>query len=224
MEAGKLSPCVDFVNKQGVCGAGEQYEIRGVDCGGCKKIGKASWDDGVFAVVTRKRRPDGKTVASHLLEEAKKPVRSPFQVQAVTNTGKDCMSGGHCAPGYCNWCGSGNACCKSGRTYDPPECQEASGFSGASHYECVSVPQHLNLSLVWSTLGPLGSLGCLLQFIVLAALVWIWRRRSCSCLRKREDQSNLTGSVFVPKNAADSEDKLKMKRLREKAQELDWVT
>lgn len=60
---------------------------------------------------------------------------------AVQNIGKDCWSVCNGRSGFCNFCGTGNACCrKSGDASPPLECQDIPVFL-TWHHECV-VPVH----------------------------------------------------------------------------------
>lgn len=67
-------------------------------------------------------------------QSVKVPVLKPAQ-----NRGQDCVDPCGGKPGYCNWCGEGNACCRKNFQADPEECRKAQGFTVA-HHECVSVP------------------------------------------------------------------------------------
>eukprot|EP00929_Paragymnodinium_shiwhaense_P019870 TRINITY_DN13415_c0_g1_i1.p1 TRINITY_DN13415_c0_g1~~TRINITY_DN13415_c0_g1_i1.p1 ORF type:complete len:431 (+),score=46.58 TRINITY_DN13415_c0_g1_i1:96-1388(+) len=213
LEVAPMKPCGEYVTNRQVCGAGEAYESKGTDCRECKKMYDASWEEGIYSVVSRQKSPDGKRVSVRLLQGG-----APVRTAPLTNRGQDCIAAGHCTPGLCNWCGEGNACCKEGRQSDPPECQQAYGFSGADHYECVRVKS--GLVALFDGLG-LSPTFCALQVLVLAGLIVLWKRRSCF---KRADDSNLTGAVFVPKPPPSGEDRTQMKKLREKTHQLDWVT
>lgn len=68
----------------------------------------------------------------------------PYPKQATVNTpalhpGADCVDACKGRPGYCQWCGRGNACCRKGFQADPKECKQAKAFA-TSHHECVSLP------------------------------------------------------------------------------------
>jgi len=54
--------------------------------------------------------------------------------------------------GYCEFCGEGNACCRSGSRMDPPECRDARfpRLQGKGHHQCIEpVGRHSR----WSTTG-----------------------------------------------------------------------
>jgi len=53
-------------------------------------------------------------------------------------SGEDCWLICGKAGGYCDWCGSGNACCRQGSTSDPAECRGVTNFTSKSHHECVA--------------------------------------------------------------------------------------
>lgn len=58
----------------------------------------------------------------------------------VRNEGADCWNkcGGNGKTGYCDFCGTGNACCKKGHKPDPKECERAVAFQ-TNHHECVGL-------------------------------------------------------------------------------------
>ena len=55
----------------------------------------------------------------------------------VANVGKDCWWECGQKSGYCDYCGSGNACCKQGDEGAPGECQGELGFH-TWHHECIA--------------------------------------------------------------------------------------
>lgn len=58
---------------------------------------------------------------------------------SLQHQGEDCYLSCLRVPGFCDWCGFGNACCIAGDA-DPPECQGAmktSSHEELKHYECV---------------------------------------------------------------------------------------
>jgi len=71
-------------------------------------------------------------------------VQTPGQLECVMaasqvvmqRSGQDCQE--HCSgAGFCEWCGSGNACCHYGLPNPPEECRGAV-YSTRSHFECVA--------------------------------------------------------------------------------------
>jgi len=58
----------------------------------------------------------------------------------VEHIGENCWD--HCDPeGFCDWCGSGNACCQGtlDNDDDPEECSRGIPSTTANHHECVAV-------------------------------------------------------------------------------------
>lgn len=65
-------------------------------------------------------------------------VKSPVFIshEAVQHAGQDCWEPCGKKGGSCAWCGSGNACCRSGWDKNPAECVGVSGYKTKKH-ECV---------------------------------------------------------------------------------------
>lgn len=65
-------------------------------------------------------------------------VKSPAFIahEAVQHVGQDCWEACDKKGGFCAWCGSGNACCRSGWALNPAECVGVSGYRTKKH-ECV---------------------------------------------------------------------------------------
>ncbi|CAE7744256.1 LIP, partial [Symbiodinium necroappetens] len=70
-------------------------------------------------------------------------VAEPVNRKPVLHGGEDCWLYCGKAGGFCDWCGAGNACCRSGYDKDPLECRGAAANS--SHHVCTTparnVPQ-----------------------------------------------------------------------------------
>jgi len=58
--------------------------------------------------------------------------------KALQHAGEDCMPTCNKA-GYCDWCGSGNACCKKASDSNPAECKGQMSDYKTDQYECVAI-------------------------------------------------------------------------------------
>ncbi|CAE7033675.1 unnamed protein product [Symbiodinium natans] len=58
----------------------------------------------------------------------------------LLHEGEDCWRPCGNVSGDCSWCGLGNACCRLGAKFDPPECEGAT-FSTAKWHTCVAPAQ-----------------------------------------------------------------------------------
>jgi len=65
----------------------------------------------------------------------------------------DCF--GPCSPGYCDYCGAGNACCRQGWAKDPPECRQVKLFRNKQRHECTTpvVSEYKKAALVLDIAG-----------------------------------------------------------------------
>lgn len=71
---------------------------------------------------------------------------TPMNDVPVKHEGQDCWE--FCeGKGNCNWCGLGNACCRYGDEFTPPECRAVIYYSSKEHHVCVkpSFPRPMTL-------------------------------------------------------------------------------
>jgi len=66
------------------------------------------------------------------------PVWKVSTEPAVMNWGEDCWEPCNEIGGVCpNFCGPGNACCRFGSPYDPPECHGVQEWGAKDHHTCI---------------------------------------------------------------------------------------
>lgn len=76
---------------------------------------------------------------SSSIQEAADKCPQPPPMTSLFNRGQDCWEACGEKGGFCDWCGSGYACCHGSGTksYDPIECQGATGGAGYNKHVCV---------------------------------------------------------------------------------------
>jgi len=62
---------------------------------------------------------------------------APVEHVPVKHQFQNCLSSCDGRPGHCDWCGSGNLCCRSGDQSDPPECRSVRYFPTKRFHTCV---------------------------------------------------------------------------------------
>jgi len=101
----------------------------------CEIGGLCSWCGG-GNVCCRKGNTDDPPECEGILDwptEKHHSCVEPVKHVPVMHEGQDCYD--RCkGPGFCSWCGSGNACCKYGDTYGPVECRAVVYFPARTHY------------------------------------------------------------------------------------------
>jgi len=63
---------------------------------------------------------------------------APLTNHPVKHAGQDCWALNCSISGHCDWCGTGNACCRYGAKWDAPECLGIRFFPTKNHHTCVA--------------------------------------------------------------------------------------
>lgn len=222
LEKSKEGVCNQYLSPHGKCGSTPEFSTDGVDCRGCAELTLAT-QHSTLAVVSRKLHDEGQVMATTLKATgvlwAQVPKPGP-----VEHVGEDCWT--QCMSGFCDWCGTGHACCKSGWEADPPECADATGFVAMSFHECVALSR-TGASLADAPLPPwVMAVAFLVPWVILSlAALWYCCRRRGSRTAASPSSKALSGEVYYrSRPCTDKEEEHRRKLLREKAQKLEWIT
>jgi len=121
----------------------------------CGKAGYCSWCGSGNACCSGSPDDPSECAGARVELAGRHQCVEPASQVVMQRAGEDCWA--HCArAGFCEWCGSGNACCHRGVAGAPPECRGVL-HSSDDHFECViptfrdvSFPLSFERSAEWS--------------------------------------------------------------------------